>query len=96
MAFAAEGAAGVVFADLKLDAAQNSADDSTKLATNPAYCPLALEVDVADSGSVQNMAAQALSTFGRIDYSVNRAGVSKATNDLSKMLRLRCSIGRRT
>ena len=86
MAFVAEGAAGVVFADLDLDAAQKTAEESNKLATNPAYCPLALAVDVTDSESVKDMAAQALCTFGRIDYSVNSAGVSKVTH-----LRWKCS-----
>ena len=53
LAFVAEGAAGVVFADLE---------------------------------SVKDMAAQALCTFGRIDYSVNSAGVSKVTD-----FKLKCS-----
>ena len=74
-AYAAEGALGVVFADLNLDAAQAGAESSKALATNPEYCALALAVDVADVKSVEGMVAKTVATFGRVDYSVNSAGV---------------------
>ncbi|PWY76510.1 3-oxoacyl-reductase [Aspergillus sclerotioniger CBS 115572] len=73
--FAAEGAIGVVFADVNLAAAQESADRSAEYATNPAYYPLAIAVDVADLASVEQMVADVVGTFKRIDYCVNSAGV---------------------
>ncbi|KAL9123284.1 MAG: hypothetical protein Q9187_000156 [Circinaria calcarea] len=75
LAYAAEGAQGVVFADLNLESAQAAASSSIAFATNPQYSALALRVDVADLKSVEEMVAKAVATFGRIDYSVNSAGV---------------------
>lgn len=75
ISFAAEGAIGVAFADLDLAAAQRSADRSVDFATNPAYYPLAIEVDVTNLESVEQMVAQVVETFKRIDYCVNSAGV---------------------
>ncbi|KAJ5649891.1 3-oxoacyl-reductase [Penicillium longicatenatum] len=75
IAFAAEGAIAVAFADINLEAAQQSADQSVEFATNPAYYPLAIEVDVTDLESVEHMVAQVVETFKRIDYSVNSAGI---------------------
>ncbi|CAI7574686.1 unnamed protein product [Penicillium discolor] len=75
ISFAAEGAIGVAFADLDLAAAQRSAECSVDFATNPAYYPLAIEVDVTDLESVEQMVAQVVETFKRIDYCVNSAGV---------------------
>ncbi|OOF97087.1 hypothetical protein ASPCADRAFT_514125 [Aspergillus carbonarius ITEM 5010] len=75
IAFAAEGAIGVIFADVSLTAAQESADRSAGYATNPAYYPLAIAVDVTDLSSVRQMVAKAVETFKRIDYCVNSAGV---------------------
>ncbi|CRG92460.1 hypothetical protein PISL3812_09520 [Talaromyces islandicus] len=74
-AFAAEGATGVVFTDVNLEAAQRSADQSVDFAINPAYYPLALAVDVTDITSVQRMVTQAVDTFKQINYCVNSAGV---------------------
>lgn len=75
LAYAAEGALGVVFADINFASAQAAADSSKALAKNPEYSALALSVDVTDSKSVDAMVAKILATFGRIDYSVNSAGV---------------------
>ncbi|CAG8910254.1 unnamed protein product [Penicillium egyptiacum] len=75
ISFAAEGAIAVAFADIDLAAAQQSADKSVEYATNPAYCPLAIEVDVTDLESVERMVAQVVEIFKRIDYSVNSAGI---------------------
>ncbi|EFR05304.1 3-oxoacyl-[acyl-carrier-protein] reductase [Nannizzia gypsea CBS 118893] len=75
-AFAAAGAAGVVFADLDLSVVQEKAEESRAIATNPAYKPLAVAVDVTDKKQVENMVAQTLETFNRIDYNVNCAGVA--------------------
>ena len=65
----------MVFADLNFDAAQAGVESSKALATNPEYRALALAVDVADVKSVEGMVAQTVATFGRVDYSVNSAGV---------------------
>lgn len=75
IAYAVEGALGVVFADINLDAAQNAANDSKKVATNAEYRAVAVLVDVTQESSVNSMVQTALDEFKRIDYSVNSAGV---------------------
>lgn len=74
--FAEAGALGIVFADINITGAQEAAEDSKKLATNPKYRPLAIQVDVTKPESVLAMVEQTVKEFGRIDYSVNSAGVS--------------------
>jgi len=75
IAYALEGAAGVAFADLSGEAAKQAAEESKKIATHPKYKALAIVVDVSDVESVERMVATAVTEFGRIDYSVNSAGV---------------------
>ncbi|GLB08937.1 hypothetical protein AtubIFM57258_004846 [Aspergillus tubingensis] len=75
IAYAIEGAAGVAFADLDPVAATAAAEESKSLATNPDYRALTIEVNVRDPDSVQEMVDTVVMAFGRIDYSVNSAGV---------------------
>ena len=62
-------------ADLNYDAVLKTAHDSAPIATNPSYKALAVAVDVGDMASVKQMVKAAVEAFGRIDYSVNSAGV---------------------
>ncbi|KAJ5952080.1 uncharacterized protein N7479_010493 [Penicillium vulpinum] len=75
LAYAMEGARGVVMADLNIEAALQTAKESESVATNPIYKPLAVAVDVTDAESVDRMVAAAVEKFERIDYSVNSAGI---------------------
>ncbi|KAI3322746.1 short-chain dehydrogenase/reductase SDR [Xylariaceae sp. AK1471] len=75
LAFAAEGARAVVLADINHNAAMEVARESESLATNPDYKTLAIAVDVTDINSVNQMVEETVKAFGRIDYSVNSAGV---------------------
>ncbi|KAK4222717.1 hypothetical protein QBC38DRAFT_489178 [Podospora fimiseda] len=75
LAFAAEGARGVVLADLKYEAAAEVARETESLAANPKFKAFPFAVDVRDPASVEAMVKAAVDTFGRIDYSVNSAGV---------------------
>lgn len=52
-------------------------EESKKYATSATYAFLALKVDVASSKSVQSMVDVTVERFGRIDYFVNAAGVSR-------------------
>lgn len=67
-----------MFADIDEEKAQQTAEESRKFAANPKYRILALSVDVTDAASVQRMIDAAIATFGRMDYGVNSAGVSKS------------------
>ena len=75
-AYAAEGAAGVIVADINEASAKEVTEESVKFATNPLYRAFTVVVDVTDESSVQSMVDFTLNKFGRIDYCVNSAGVS--------------------
>ena len=75
LAYAAEGARGVVLADRNYDTALEAAHESELIATHQTYKAVAVAVDVSDGASVDEMVKAAVRAFGRIDYSVNSAGV---------------------
>ncbi|KAF2439287.1 short-chain dehydrogenase/reductase SDR [Karstenula rhodostoma CBS 690.94] len=75
IAYAAYGARALITADLNYSSAENTARESEKLATNPSFRTLALAVDVSDPSSVNSMVETAVKEFGRIDYSINSAGI---------------------
>jgi len=77
IAFACEGALGVAFADINLAAAELAASESRTQAINPEFRAIAIEVDVSKEESVEKMVKIVNDEFGRIDYSVNSAGVSR-------------------
>ena len=65
----------MVLADTNEEGAQAAAEESSKLATHPSFRATAVQVDITDEASVDNMVEAALREFGRIDYNVNSAGV---------------------
>ncbi|CAK4032111.1 short-chain dehydrogenase reductase sdr [Lecanosticta acicola] len=75
LAYAAEGARGVVVVDLNAEAATKTALQCDSIATNPNYKSHAVACDVANPSSVELMVASAVDQFSRIDYCVNSAGV---------------------
>ncbi|KAI5866013.1 hypothetical protein GGS23DRAFT_555044 [Durotheca rogersii] len=76
LAYAAEGARGVVVADLRLEAAQETARECEAAAgSREGFKALAVAVDVGSRESVDAMVRSAVDAFGRIDYLVNSAGV---------------------
>ena len=74
-AFAEAGALGVAFADINEEGALAAAEESKKFAENASFKAIAVKVDITDEASVDEMVQTALKEFGRIDYSVNSAGV---------------------
>ncbi|KAI0179463.1 NAD(P)-binding protein [Hypoxylon sp. FL1284] len=72
-AFAEAGTRGVVFADLNEKGAQEAAEQSKKYAANNEFRPLA----------IHKMVDTTTKEFGRIDSSVNSAGVSRLIGNLS-------------
>ncbi|KAF1962120.1 NAD(P)-binding protein [Byssothecium circinans] len=63
----------------KEEAANLAAEESRSVATNKEYRPFAILVDVSDAASVQEMVNKTVGEFGRIDYSVNAAGIGNST-----------------
>ena len=75
-AYAAAGVAGIVFADINIEGAQEAASESQSFATHSSYRAIALTVDVSQEDGMNSMIERAVQEFGRIDYAVNSAGVS--------------------
>ena len=75
--FRAEGAS-VVIADINLSAAQMIANELRKEA-------LAVQVDVADGASVENLQMAAKKAFGKIDIIINNAGITHLPTPLDEV-----------
>ena len=69
--YIADGAK-VVIADLKLDAAQKTAEELT--ATGPGEA-MAVEMNVTDEAQVNDGVAKVIETWGKIDVLVSNAGI---------------------
>ena len=75
MAFAKGGVQGILVADINIKTAEQTVKDCTAVATNKNFRAEAFHIDVTDEASVKSATARMVSTFGRIDYCVNGAGV---------------------
>ncbi len=73
--YADEGAAGVAFADIDLEAAEKAAQESARIGKHPSYRAISIRVDVTSEVDVGDMVQKTCKEFGRIDYAVNCAGV---------------------
>ena len=65
----------MAFADMNEEGALAAATASKKFALHNSFEAIAIKVDITDEASVDNMVQITLNEFGRIDYSVNCAGV---------------------
>ncbi|KAI1820013.1 NAD(P)-binding protein [Xylaria intraflava] len=88
LSFAEAGVKGVVFADINGQGAQEAAAESKNYAKHPEYRAVAVEVDVSKENSVQNMVDVTVKEFGRIDYSVNSAGIGNISGAMTPNLNL--------
>ncbi|KAH6656003.1 hypothetical protein BKA67DRAFT_690700 [Truncatella angustata] len=75
LAYAYEGVRAIIVADIDVDAAQSSADESRKLAIHQDFEAIAFHVDVSSETSVNDMVSAATKRYGRLDYLVNSAGI---------------------
>lgn len=72
---AREGCAGITLADFNEASALAVKEEVLKVATNPNFKAVTARSDVRDEASVKAMVSLAVSTFGRLDYAVNCAGI---------------------
>lgn len=77
MGLAAEGAAGIFVADISLESATRVAAECKDAASKASFVAQAVYVDVTQQASVEDMTDIAVTTFGRVDYCVHCAGVSR-------------------
>ncbi|KAK8044164.1 hypothetical protein PG993_004188 [Apiospora rasikravindrae] len=83
LAYARNGARGLVLADLDKPGVQRTAVQARQEASHKEFAVLALHVDVRDYASVEHVFEKAVKEFGRIDYSVTAAGIFKAHGSLA-------------
>lgn len=76
LAFAKDGARGLVVADINLEGAKETAAQAKAAAKNPDFRVYAIAVDVSIEDSVRAAVSHAAIYLGRIDYAVHSAGVS--------------------
>ncbi|KAL4750024.1 hypothetical protein BDW72DRAFT_204249 [Aspergillus terricola var. indicus] len=94
LALANDGAAGLLIADIDTAAAKKTATQCQEVATNQQFRVETTHVDITDETSVKTAATMATTVFGRIDYSVNCAGIGPnshteiADSDLSAYQRM--------
>ncbi|RYP78474.1 hypothetical protein DL769_003179 [Monosporascus sp. CRB-8-3] len=82
---AKEGAAGIVIADLNLEAAKQVAAECKAEATMAEFRVDALYLDVTREDSLKIAIDHVLGMFGRIDYCVNCAGIGvQSTREISE------------
>ncbi|KAL4995503.1 hypothetical protein BDV10DRAFT_196666 [Aspergillus recurvatus] len=76
LTLAKDGVAGILIADIDTTAAAETASRCRNVATNADFRVQTTLVDITDEKSVKAAAALMISTFGRMDYCVNCAGIS--------------------
>lgn len=69
----AEAGADVVVADINLETAEAAAAEAAAAGSTP----LAFELDVADAENVEALVEKVSEKYGRIDYLINNAGITK-------------------
>ncbi|RYC54356.1 hypothetical protein CHU98_g11852 [Xylaria longipes] len=79
LAFAQSGSAGLLIADINLQAAQSVASEARAASKQPGFRAEAVEVDVQLQDSVDLAFKQMVESFGRIDYCITCAGVPVRT-----------------
>ncbi|KAK2606764.1 hypothetical protein N8I77_005495 [Diaporthe amygdali] len=81
LAFAKEGARGLVVADINLEGAEETATEAKAIGINPDFRIEAIRVDVSIEESFKAAIAHATKYLGRIDYAVHSAGIPGGTFD---------------
>ncbi|KAI0505867.1 hypothetical protein F5B22DRAFT_639602 [Xylaria bambusicola] len=79
LGLAKDGAAGVLVADLNIDAARAVATECNAVASSPNFVVETIQLDVTQETSVQHAVEHTVKLFGRIDYCINCAGIGVET-----------------
>ncbi|KAG6354640.1 hypothetical protein INS49_004658 [Diaporthe citri] len=81
LAFAKEGAKGLIVADINLEGARETANQAKVLAKYPEFRVDVVRVDISVEESVMTAVAHAVKYLGRIDYAVHSASIPGGTFD---------------
>lgn len=76
LAFAREGCAGIALLDINTSGLSSTRDQIAALALPKPCHVLTYALDITDEAEVTRVINEAASTFGRIDYAVNAAGIA--------------------
>ncbi|KAI4115300.1 MAG: hypothetical protein LQ345_004077 [Seirophora villosa] len=88
LAFAEAGARGLVLADLNHDGAKKVVEECKQFSKHPEFRAIAVKVDIVDEESVDAMVRSAKDEFGRIDYSVNSAGMGNVSGAMTPNIKV--------
>lgn len=72
-----------MFADMNETTAKASSGESKKYASNKDYQATTFKMNVQDEKSVQEIVDFMIKEYGRLDYAVNAAGVSRILSELA-------------
>lgn len=76
LGLAKDGAAGILIADMNVEAAGRVIAECKSVATASNFRAEAIQIDISQEESVAKATSYMVETFGRIDYCINCAGVS--------------------
>ncbi|XXH05556.1 hypothetical protein Hte_011988 [Hypoxylon texense] len=88
LALAEAGVRAIAFADINEEGAHEAAQESRKYAKHASYKSLAIKVNIVDEESVQTMVDTTVKEFGRIDFSVNSAGMGNISGAITPNLKV--------
>lgn len=86
LALAEAGVRAIALADINEQGALEAAQESRRYAKHASYRSLAIKVDIVDEESVQTIVDTTFREFGRIDFSVNSAGVSSSQETVPMLM----------
>lgn len=75
LGLAKDGAAGILIADMNVEAAGRVIAECKSVATASNFRAEAIQIDISQEESVAKATSYMVETFGRIDYCINCAGV---------------------
>jgi len=75
IAYARSGVEGICLADISSSGLSKTLQECDKVATNPKFLAITVKTNVVNEGEVKEMVEETMSTFGRLDYATNIAGV---------------------
>lgn len=81
---ARENCLGIALADVNESALASVKQEVEAAASNPSFKCITIKVDVSNEGSVREMIAKVVESFGRIDFAANIAGIGAVKGPIAE------------
>ncbi|KAH8887230.1 NAD(P)-binding protein [Thozetella sp. PMI_491] len=85
LAFAKEGARGLLVTDINLEGAEKTASEAKAVATNPNFIVEALSVDVSSEKDIDDAITHAVKLFDRINYYIHCGAIPCTGNPVAEV-----------